>query len=159
LPKTNIIQYTMPDNDVVEIDVGTLAINRYFPRVGTVNLGLAVRPSNGDLYVANTDARNLVHFEPNVRSHAVDNRISRINIGSGAATPSDLNSNLDYATLPNLPAKTNALAQPTALVFDPSGSYLYVACFGSDRVAKVDPNGAVLARIQIGPEIGSIADP
>jgi YVTN family beta-propeller protein len=159
LPRTNIIQYTMPDNDVVQIDVATLAIDRYFPRVGTVNLGLAVRPGSGDLYVANTDARNLVHFEPNVRSHAVDNRISQININTGLVTPFDLNSNLDYATLPNLPAKTNALAQPTALVFDPSGNFLYVACFLSDRVAKVAADGTVLARIDIGPEVGSIADP
>jgi len=45
-----------------------------------VNLGLALRAGSGDIYVANTDARNLVHFEPNVRSHTVDNRISRIAI-------------------------------------------------------------------------------
>ncbi|MEY2429384.1 MAG: hypothetical protein QOJ40_2269, partial [Verrucomicrobiota bacterium] len=80
-PRTNVIKYTMPDNDVVEIDVATMVTNRYFSRVGTVNLGLAVQPISGDLYVANTDARNLTHFEPNVRSHAVDNRISRITIG------------------------------------------------------------------------------
>jgi YVTN family beta-propeller protein len=159
LPRTNIIQYAMPDNDVAEIDVATLSISRYFSHVGTVNLGLAIRPGTSELYVANTDARNLVHFEPNVRSHAVDNRLSRIDLGSATSTPFDLNSNVDYATLPNLPAKTNALAQPTAIVFDPSGSYLYLAAFGSDRVAKVDPNGAVLARIEIGSEIGSIADP
>jgi DNA-binding beta-propeller fold protein YncE len=156
---TNVIKYTMPDNDVVEIDVSTLAVTRYFSRVGTVNLGLAVRPGSGDLYVANTDARNLVHFEPNVRSHAVDNRITRITLGTGAITPFDLNSNVNYSVLPNLPALTNALAQPTALVFDPSGDFCYVAAFGSDRVAKVDPNGTVLARIDIGSEVGSLADP
>jgi YVTN family beta-propeller protein len=124
-----------------------------------VNLGLAVRPGNGDLYVANTDARNLVHFEPNVRSHAVDNRITRIAIGTGTNTPFDLNSNINYGILPNLPALTNALAQPTALVFDPSGDFLYVAAFGSDRVAKVDANGSVLARIEMGTETGAVADP
>jgi YVTN family beta-propeller protein len=159
LPRTNIIQYAMPDNDVAEIDVATLLITRYFSRVGTVNLGMAIRPGTSELYVANTDARNLVHFEPNVRSHAVDNRLSRIDLNSATITPFDLNSNLDYAMLPNLPAKTNSLAQPTAIVFDPTGSYLYLAAFGSDRVAKVDPSGAVLARIEIGPAIGSIADP
>jgi YVTN family beta-propeller protein len=159
LPKTNIITYTMPDNDIVEIDTATLAITRYFSRVGTVNLGLAVRPGNGDLYVANTDARNLTHFEPNVRSHAVDNRLTRIAIGSGAVTPFDLNSNVNYALLPNLPARTNALAQPTALAFDPGGAFLYVAAFGSDRVAKVDTNGAVLARIELCPTAtGSASD-
>jgi YVTN family beta-propeller protein len=159
LPKTNIIQYAMPDNDVAEIDVATLAITRYFSHVGTVNLGLAIRPGANELYVANTDARNLVHFEPNVRSHAVDNRISRIALGSGVITHFDLNSNIDYAVLPNLPAKTNALAQPTAIVFDPTGNFLYLAAFGSDRVAKLSPDGAVLSRVEIGPEIGSIADP
>jgi YVTN family beta-propeller protein len=159
LPKTNIIQYAMPDNDVAEIDTASFAVTRYFSHVGTVNLGLAIQPGSGDLYVANTDARNLVHFEPAVRSHAVDNRITHISMPSGVITPFDLNSNLNYSTLPNLPAKTNALAQPTALVFDPSGSFMYVAAFGSDRVAKVDPNGVVLARIDIGAEVGSIADP
>ncbi|HWX18771.1 MAG TPA: hypothetical protein VN578_02585 [Candidatus Binatia bacterium] len=156
---TNIIQYTMPDNDVVEIDTATFAITRYFSRVGTVNLGLAIRPGSGDLYVANTDARNLVHFEPGVRSHAVDNRMTRIAIGTGTITPFDLNSNIDYGVLPNPAALTNALAQPAALVFDPSGDFMYVAAFGSDRVAKVDPNGTVLARIEIGPAVGSLADP
>jgi YVTN family beta-propeller protein len=159
LPKTNIIQYIMPDNDVVEIDVAGLTISRYFSHVGTVNLGLAIRPGSGDLYVANTDARNLTHFEPNVRSHAVENRISQIAIGTGAITHYNLNSNVDYAVMPNLPALTNALAQPTSLVFDPSGDFLYVAAFGSDRVAKVAADGAVLDRIEIGPAVGSLADP
>ena len=31
------IKYTMPDNDIVEIDTASLAITRYFPRVGTIN--------------------------------------------------------------------------------------------------------------------------
>ena len=151
----------MPDNDVVEIDVATLTVSRYFPHVGTVNLGLAVNPASGDLFVANTDARNLAHFEPNVRGHAVDNRITRITIGSGLVTPFDLNSDVDYALFPNLPALTNALAQPTAVVFDPGGSFLYVAAFGSDRVGMLDTNGNVLARIDVGPPsaFGSAADP
>jgi DNA-binding beta-propeller fold protein YncE len=157
-PKTNIIQYTMPANSVVEIDTAANAITRYFPRVGTVNLGIAVRPGVGDLYVANTEARNLVHFEPVVRSHVVDNRISKVTIGTGAVTAFDLNSNVNYSILPNLPALTNALAQPAGIVFDPTGSFFYVAAFGSDRVAKVDPSGAVLARFEIGSTPGSIVD-
>ena len=35
---SDVIQYTMPDNDVVEINTTTLTTNRYFARVGTVNL-------------------------------------------------------------------------------------------------------------------------
>ena len=156
----SVINYAMPDNDVVQIDVASLAIDKYFPRVGTVNLGLAVRPSSGDLYVANTDARNLIHFEPGVRSHAVDNRITQITIATGAVTPYDLNSNFNYSLMPNPAAVSNALAQPTALVFDPSGAFMWVAAFGSDRVAKVDASGTVLARIELCPTAtGSAVDP
>lgn len=50
------IPFTMPDNDVAEIDVATLSVSRYFPRVGTSNLGIAVQPVTGDLFVTNTDA-------------------------------------------------------------------------------------------------------
>ena len=160
LPKTNIIQYTMPDNDVAEIDVATLSITRYFSHVGTVNLGLAIRPGTSELYVANTDARNLVHFEPNVRSHAVDNRLSRINLGSATVTPFDLNSNIDYAALPNLAAKTNALAQPTAIVFDPTGYYLYRGRFWQRSRRQTGLRMALCWRVlRSGSAIGSIADP
>ena len=159
MPKTNIIQYTMPDNDVAEIDTQSLSVSRYFTHVGTVNLGLAIEPGTGDLFVANTEAHNLVHFEPSVRSHTVDNRVSRINVLSGEVTSFDLNSNIDYAILPNLVAKTNSLAQPTALVFDPSGSHFYLAAFGSDRIAKVRPDGSIVSRIEVGQAIGSLVDP
>jgi DNA-binding beta-propeller fold protein YncE len=155
----SFIKYDMPDNDVVEVDVASTSVSRYFQHVGTVNFAVAIRPGAGDLYVANTEARNLVHFEPNVRSHTVDNRVSRIDLSSGAVTAYDLNSNIDYAVLPNLAARTNALAQPTAITFEPAGNYFYVAAFGSDRVARVAADGTVLARIEMGPAIGSMTDP
>src|SRR5205085_10179709 len=117
----SVIKYNMPDNDVAEIDTAALRVTRYFPHVGTLNLGIAVQPSTGDLFVTNTDARNLVHFEPNLRAHFVDNRVTRIAQSNGALTVSDLNPGIDYATLPNPSAQSNALAQPTNIVFDPSG--------------------------------------
>ncbi|MEO5803990.1 MAG: beta-propeller fold lactonase family protein [Verrucomicrobiota bacterium] len=159
---TNVIKYTMPDNDVVEISVSSMAVIRYFPRIGTVNLAIAIRPSFDQLFVANTDARNLVRFEPNVRGHIVDNRVTRIGSLSGIVptiTPFDLNPGINYNQLPNLSAMSNALAQPTAIAFDPSGSFMFVAAFGSDRVARVDSNGNVLSRIEIGPATGASVNP
>lgn len=156
------IRFTMPDNDVVEINTGTLAINRYFSRVGTVNLGLAVRPGSGDLYVANTDARNTTRFEPVIRATFVTNQISRVNINNGAVTRHNLNPAAHANTnFPSLSDLTNALAQPTALVFGPSGNNFYVAAFGSDRVAQINADsGAVMARIELSPTAaGSAADP
>lgn len=145
----SVIKYTMPDNDVAEIDTATLTVSRYFPHLGTSNLGLAVQPGTGDLFVTNTDARNLVHFEPNLRAHSVDNRVSRIAIANGALTISDLNPAVDYALLPNPAAQATALAQPTAIAFDPSGAFAYVAAFGSDRIAKLNANGTVASRIEL----------
>ncbi len=155
------IRYSIPDNDVVEIDTASLAITRYFPRVGTVNFAVAVRPANGDLYVANTDARNLTHFEPVVRGGFVTNQVSRINIGNGTVTRIDLNPGFAYTNFPNLGNQSNALAQPTAIAFGPSGSNFFVTAFGSDRVALVDSeSGSVMARINVNPDApGSIANP
>jgi len=160
----SFIKFSMPDNDVVEIDTSTLAITRYFPRVGTVNLGLAVRPGSGDLYVANSDARNASsqRFEPVIRGSFVTNQVSRVDLASGAVTRYNLNTNANTVTnFPSLSDLTNALAQPTAIVFDPNGSNFFVAAFGSDRVAQVDANsGAVVARVELTPTaIGSAADP
>jgi YVTN family beta-propeller protein len=144
----------------VEIDTSTHAINRYFSRVGTVNFALAVQPGSGNLFVANTDARNLARFEPNVRGHIVENRIARITLPGGAITNFDLNRGVDYSAMPNLAAKSNALAQPTAIVFNPSGAFAFIAAFGSDRIAKMDAvNGEIVSRIEIGSAPGSAADP
>jgi YVTN family beta-propeller protein len=157
--KPGVINYTMPDNDVVEIDTTSLSATRYFSRVGTINLGIAVQPATGDIYVANTDALNLVRFEPNVRGHMVDNRITRITIPSGAINAFDLNPTVDYSVLPNSQAKAIALAQPAAITFEPTGNFLYVAAFGTDRVARLDVNGNILSRIEVGPATGASTDP
>ena len=156
----SLIKYRMPDHDVVEIDVATMRTNRYFSRVGTVNFALAVQPASGDLFVANTEARNLTHFEPALRGFFVTNRIARINITSGVVTNYDLNPGYHPTTF-TLSNKTNALAQPTAIAFGPSGLLYYVAAFGSDRIARVDAaSGVVTGRIELCPTAdGSAADP
>ncbi len=155
---SSFIQFTMPDNDVVEINTASPAVTRYFSGVGTMNMGLAVNPATGDLYVANTDALNLVRFEPNLRGHFINSQITRVSIASGAVTPFNLNPGINYAQLPNPTALATALSDPAATVFDPSGNFMWVAAFGTDRVAKVSTNGTVLQRIQIG-NTSSPADP
>jgi YVTN family beta-propeller protein len=159
---SSIVTYRMPDNDVAVIRAEPFPqLAGYYSGVGTVNLGLAVNPMNGDLFVANTDARNLVQFEPNLRGHFVDNRITRISAETGDVTPFDLNPGVDYPILPNLPARARALAQPTAVVFEDSGQAMYVAAYGTDRVARVDTDGTVLSFVEVsGPQgSGANADP
>ncbi|MBI3817291.1 MAG: YncE family protein [Planctomycetes bacterium] len=152
---TPVIPYTVLDHDVAEINANTASLSRFFDRTGTVNFGIAVNPVNGDLYITNTDARNLIRFETNLKGHFVDNRVTRVTTGaSPVVTPFDLNAGLDYTILPNAPALATTLAQPAGIVFEPSGAAMWIAAFGSDKVARVSGAGAVLARVDVGPNSG-----
>ncbi len=156
---TSSITYTMPDNDVVAINTSTLAINQYFSGVGTANLGIAVQPVTGNVYVANTDSLNLVRFQTALDDHFVNNRITKIT-PSGTVTAYDLNPTVTFTGVPDPNSLAVALAQPTGIVFDSTGTNMYVAAFGTDRVALVDPNGNVLNRIEIDPAaVGSVVNP
>ena len=117
--------------------------------VGTVLFGMAVHPTDGSVWATNTEARNLVRFEPALRGHTVDHRVTRI-ASDGSLTMHDLNPGIDYTVLPNPAALANALAQPTDAVFSPDGSQLFVAAFGTDRIGVLDASGNVTARIAIG---------
>jgi YVTN family beta-propeller protein len=157
---SSVIKYTMPDNGVAAIKTGTTPSVSYYSHVGTINLGMAVNPQNGDIYVANTDALNLINFEPNLCGHWVSNQITHIQVSTGTVTPVDLNPGVSYGCPPANPAAnlSIALAQPTNVVFDPSGNFMYVAAFGTDRVAKVDTNGNVLGFAEVALPSGSGAN-
>jgi len=145
------IPYTLPDNDVAQIDATTLSVTRYFRAVGTTNTAIAVHPTSGDLWVANTEARNLVRFEPNLRGHAIDSRVTKITTGaSPVITPFDLNPGVNYALLPNPAALSTALAEPFGVAIDAVSARVYVAAHGTDRVGVLDLSGNVLARIEVG---------
>jgi DNA-binding beta-propeller fold protein YncE len=164
---TSAIGYKIPSYGVAAITTGATPSVSYYSGVGTINLGLAVNPSTGagagDLYVANTDALNLTQFEPNLCGHWVNNRITRIQVATGVVTPVDLNPGVTYGCPPANPAAdlSIALAQPTSIIFDPSGNFMYVAAFGTDRVAKVNTNGQVLgfAEVSLPGGSGSNVDP
>jgi YVTN family beta-propeller protein len=152
------IKFKMPDNDVALISTSSLAVTGYISGTGAINLGIAVQPGTGEIYVANTDALNLTHYEPNLRGHWVNNRITRV--AGSQMTAYDLNPGINYTVLPNPAALGTALAQPTAIVFQPNAKVMYVAAFGTDRVGVVDANGKILARIEIEPTAtGSNVDP
>jgi DNA-binding beta-propeller fold protein YncE len=149
------IHYTMPDHGVAVIKTGSNRTVSYYDGVGTINLGLAVNPVNGDLFVSNTDAINLTNFEPNLCGHWVNNRITHIAVSTGTVTPVDLNPTVVYGCSPNNSDLSIALAQPAGVVFDPSGNFMYVAAFGTDRVAKVNTAGQVLGFVEVSLPSGS----
>ncbi|MEE2888516.1 MAG: beta-propeller fold lactonase family protein, partial [Planctomycetota bacterium] len=154
------LNVSLPDHDVVELDTATMQVRRKYSGVGTILFQMAVRPGTDELWVANTHALNLVRFEPALRGHAIDSRVTRIAVGaSPAITPVNLNPGIDYTRLPNPVAMATALSQPTDIAFDPSGSRAYVAAFGTDRIGVLDPAGKVVGRIEVGNTPGSAKAP
>ncbi len=149
----------LADQDVFEISATTLKVTRAFRSVGTSLFNLAVDKSN-QLWVANTQSRNLVPFEPQLNGHVIDSRVTRIQLGrTSNVTSIDLNVGIDYRKLPNDRALATALSQPTDLAFDPSGRELWVTAFGTDRVGVLDTTGKVIARVEVGDTPGTVTAP
>jgi DNA-binding beta-propeller fold protein YncE len=144
-----VVNITLPDEDLIEIDAQSFAIVRRVAAIGTTNFDLAVHPSSGDVFVANTDARNLVRFEPALRGHSIDSRVTRVS-AAGAVLHFDLNPTVSYTQLPDPAGAALALAEPTGIVFDASTDKLYVAAQGTDRIGVLSTAGALLARIELG---------
>ena len=133
---------------------------RSYQGIGTILFNLAQHPTSGTLWVANTEARNRVRFETELKGHVIDSRVTRITTADEpAVTPTDLNPDINYQQLPNEAARATALSQPTDIIFDHSGRAAYVTAFGTDRIGVLDMNGKVTARIEIGDSAGAIATP
>jgi YVTN family beta-propeller protein len=133
----NMIRFDLPDLDVFELDA-TQAVpveTQAFPSVGTVLFSMAVHPTNGRVFVANTDARNDVRFEKNVRGHIHETRVTILNPDNGTVRPRHLNKHIDYGIIPS-PAGTreHSLAYPKGIVISPDGQTTYVAAKGSGKI-------------------------
>ena len=144
---TNAVRFDLPDLDVFEIDADapTPAETNSFAHVGTVLFNMLVNPSNGKVYVTNTEARNEVRFEgpgnsaTTVRGHLHEARITVID-GSNVL-PRHLNKHITalpngYRTVP-MPAgvEDDSLATPIGMALASDGT-LYVAAFGSSKVGR-----------------------
>lgn len=153
------VTFTMPDNDVVSIGVSKLNVAGYFNAIGTNIFNIAVQPSTGNLYVTNTDSTNTVQDQPTMCGEYSINRLSKVTPQNTVTSyVLDPQSNIHCAVDTN--ALSLALAQPTNVVFDGTGSTMYVAAFGTDRIAQVDTAGNILARIEINQqEMGATVAP
>ncbi len=142
---TNAVRFSLPDYDVFRIDAlaNPPQESAAFAHVGTVLFNMLVNPSNGKLYVSNTEAHNEVRFEGSgaggstVRGHSHE---ARITVLDGAnVLPRHLNKHIEalpqgYRTMP-MPAgvKEASLATPLGMAVASDGT-LYVAAFGSSAV-------------------------
>ena len=166
-----MIRFDLPDYDVFEIDATAakpIQINA-FSGVGTVLFSMAVHPTTGQLYVANTEAMNTTRFEKNVRGHIHESRVSIVDPSSGLISKRHLNKHIDYNVAPS-PAgvKEHSLSYPKSIAISPDGEQVYVAAKGSAKVGifatgeLVDdsfvPDSDAQVRITGGGPSGLVAD-
>ncbi|HEV7731177.1 MAG TPA: hypothetical protein VGR62_03400 [Candidatus Binatia bacterium] len=131
------VPFTLPDVDVFRIDAATLATTAEYAHVGTVLYGMATNPVSGAVYVANTEARNEVRFEPAVRGVQHQSRITVLD--DGTVTPHHLNPHIDYSLVPSPPGTAErSLSLPVGLAVSDDGTTLWIAALGSGVVAAVD---------------------
>ncbi|MEX2207085.1 MAG: hypothetical protein WEF50_12725 [Myxococcota bacterium] len=153
---SNLVRFSLPDYDVFAIDADAPAaslanggaVNAEIAGVGTVLFNMVVHPSNGTVYVSNTEANNMDRFEGDgpttLRGELHRAQISLIN--GGVAQQRRLNPHIVYTDL-NPPAWVNAssLAIPTDMAISGDGSTLYVAAFGSRKIGIIDTPSLALA--------------
>lgn len=137
------ISYDVIDHDIVEINTSNHAIVRYHQGIGTNILALACNP-HGMLWAGASEARNLIRYEPNLNGIFAESRIARIT--NDQITTQDLN---PHASAPQIaPSEASvSLSQPMAMLADSDGVWL--AAFGSDRIARLNNNGTVTQRIDL----------
>jgi len=149
----NAVPVDLPDKDVFAIDAAADPPREVeaFRGVGTVIYAMATSPVDGRLYVAASEARNEVRFEPNVRSRLHESRVTIID--DQGVRPRHLNKHIDYAVVPSAPGtKERSLALPIALAVSTDGSQVWIAALGSNRIAVLAAEELANDSFELAPE-------
>jgi DNA-binding beta-propeller fold protein YncE len=142
--RSSIVPFTLPDFDVFEIDAVDLVQTQAWPGIGTILFNIAVNPVSGKLYVSNIDSRNAVRFSgpvtrasTSVRGRVADQRITVVD--SAGSSPMLLNKHIDFSN-PEGSAAERALSvsTPLGMAVSGDGETIYLAAFGSDKIAVYD---------------------
>jgi YVTN family beta-propeller protein len=141
VPNPALGEIPLPDQDLFAIPVTASATSdaldpsRTRTGLGTILLNLHARPGTTELWIPNTDARNLTIGEANfVGGKVVSNRITIVNTATSVGT-------LPIVLDLDLMAPAGA-AQPAAVAFDAPRNRAYVAAFGSDVVLVLNTGAA-----------------
>ena len=145
------VKFDFADDDVFVIDAAAtmpVVTGSKYAGVGTTLFNMVF--SNNKLFVSNTESLNEVRFEGSgakskgtVKGHMIDSRITVIDTSSNSVTPVNLNSHLSFPadnggnSVVSTDKKAKTMSQPTAMVSSPDGSVVYVAGFGSGKIATL----------------------
>ena len=142
----SLIRFSLPDIDVFAISAtdSPVVVGQY-TGVGTTLFNMVTNPATGAIYVSNTEALNLTRFEgegnssalATVRGNIAQSRITIINGEDVNAI--DLNRHLDHThAVATDEQRRLSMAQPLGMAITADGSSLYVAGFGSQKIAVYD---------------------
>ncbi len=148
---SSFVNYDLPDLDVFAFNANTLDTVAEYKGVGTINFNMAINPVTNNVYVSNTDAHNEIIFEgpgihggSTVQGQASKTRITVINPANGGVSPKHLNQHIDYSMLHTdadadhaaiEAQKAHSLATPLEMVVSSDGATIYMAAYGSAKVA------------------------
>lgn len=145
----------VPDRDLFIFDTQTDELIRVVDTLGTLLYGLTV-DSVGNVFIAQTDARNDINGRSGTRKHGLKqmqnraflNRITRI-----SSNPDSLESPnfFDLEPLPpEHPQPGQALATPYAIQISDDDQTLVMTASGSDQLVTLNPaTGQILGRVQV----------
>ena len=128
------IPYDVQDHDVAIIDLDGTSIT-YQGELGTNIFNLAVLP-DGRVLAPNSEARNLIKFEPELRARFALSRLAVMN--DNDVQQFDLNEDPDeiFPEI-NHAAVATAMAQVMSALPESDGQHAWLAAFGSDRLARI----------------------
>lgn len=155
--KTDIVKHPdVPDRDLFVFDTKTDRLVETVDSLGTLLYGLTVS-SKGDVYIAQSDARNDVNGRAGTKKHSLKelgnraflNQITKVSFTEGKAQEPEL---MELEPLPpTQPEPGRALATPYAIQLSDDDSTLVATAAGSDKLFTVDAqSGKVLGRIAVG---------
>ena len=146
----------VPDRDLFVYDTETDTLVATVTGLGTLLYGLAV-DSEGTVFVAQADARNVANGRAGTQGHGLDemenraflNQITRVPCTDAACGSPE---RFDLEPLPpEHPAEGMALATPFGIRVSDDDSTLVATAAGSDRLFTVDAEtGDVLGRVAVG---------
>lgn len=148
---TKYIPYTLADIDMVILDASQNQIKGQVTTIGT-HIGNSVfDPSTNQLFVVNTDSKNIIRFEPKVDGRFIDTRVSKINFSTKKPKSEaiNLNPHINYDSAGSEAEKNLTLALPADIARSNNGTF-YVAATGSGRVGILNKDGQIQSRINVG---------
>ena len=153
---TDIVKHPrVPDRDLYVFDIKTDKLIKSIDTLGTLLYGLTV-DSKGNIFIAQTDARNDINGRSGTKKHSLKelenraflNQITRVRLNENKSEkPTFIN--LEPLP-PKHPEAGQALATPFAIEISDDDSTLVVTAAGSDKVFTVDTkSGNIMGRVNV----------